>query len=216
MTGFSRSPRILKGGIVLMDRDSGSVIRAIAMQYNPEMLNRSVAMRGPGEDGDRLEALRLSGPPIETINLEAVLDATDGLETGKRTASEIGVAGDIAALETILYPSADAIEAQDALASRGMIEVLPVVGPLVLFVWGAKRILPVRITDFSVVEEMFDPDLNPIRARITLGMRALSVNDLPFASRGGGLSMVQHRLKETLAGRGTTGGLAALGTDSLG
>jgi hypothetical protein len=216
MTGYSRSPRVLKGGIVLMDRDSGGVIRAIALQYNPEMLNRSVAMRGPGEDGDQLEALRLSGPPVETINLEAVLDATDGLETGETTSKEIGIAGDIAALETILYPSAESLAAQDALASRGVIEVLPVVSPLVLFVWGAKRILPVRITDFSVVEESFDPNLNPIRARITLGMRALSVNDLPFSSRGGGLSMVQHRLKETLAGRGTTGGLSAFGTDSLG
>ncbi|TVP69182.1 MAG: hypothetical protein EA339_14975 [Rhodobacteraceae bacterium] len=216
MTGYSRSPRVLKGGLVLMERDSGSVIRAIALQYNPEMLNRSVSMRGAGEDGDRLEALRLSGPPVETINLEAVLDASDGLAAGNATSGEIGVAGDIAALETILYPSADSLAAQDALAARGMIEVLPVVAPLVLFVWGAKRILPVRITDFSVVEEMFDPALNPIRARITLGMRALSVNDLPFASRGGSLSMVQHRLKETLSARGTTGGLAALGADSLG
>jgi hypothetical protein len=199
-----------------MDRDTGAVIRAIALQYNPEMLNRSVAMRGAGEDGDRLEALRLSGPPIETINLEAVLDATDGLETKNATVKAIGIAGDIAALETILYPSADALAAQDALAMRGMIEILPLVSPLVLFVWGAQRILPVRITDFSVVEEAFDPDLNPIRARITLGMRALSVIDLPFSSRGGGLSMVQHRLKETLAGQGTTGGLSALGTDGLG
>lgn len=215
MTGYSRSPRVLKAGIVLMDRDSGEVIRAIALQYNPEMLNRSVAMRGPGEDGDQLEALRLSGPPVETINLEAVLDATDGLDANETRSKTIGIAGDIAALETILYPSTASLIAQDALAARGVIEVLPVVSPLALFVWGSQRILPVRITDFSVVEESFDSDLNPIRARITLGMRALSINDLPFSSRGGGLAMVQHRLKETLAGHDPIVDLSAFGTESL-
>lgn len=209
------SPVVLKGGIVLMDRDSGQILRSIALQYNPETLSRSVAMRGAGDEGDRLEALRLAGPPVETLNVEAVLDATDGLEKSDDTAVELGVAADIAALETILSPTADALEHQNELARRGMIEILPTPSPLVLFVWGGSRILPVRITDFSVTEELFDPALNPIRARITLGMRVLTINDLPFESRGGELGMVHLRLKEALAERVAGGSLTTLGVESI-
>ncbi len=214
MTG-TLFPAVIKGGIVLMDRDSGQIRRVIALQYNPETLSRSLSVRGAGDDGDRLEALRLTGPPMETLNLEAMLDATDALEDSRETAVELGVAADIAALETILSPSAETLERQDALASRGAIEILPAVSPLVLFVWGGRRILPVRITDFSVVEEMFDRALNPVRARITLGMRVLTVADLPFASRGGALAMVQLRMKETLAERAAGGSLMSLGLEGL-
>jgi hypothetical protein len=40
--------------------------------------------------------------------------------------------------------------------------------PLALFVWSQHRILPVRVTDFSITEEAFDPALNPIRAKVSL------------------------------------------------
>ncbi len=211
MTGYSRSPRVLKGGIVLMDAGSGAIRRVVALQYNPDTLTRSLKARGAAENSDRVEALRLSGPPVETINVEAVLDATDRLEKGDSR----GIAADLAALETILYPPSSSLIAQNTLSSRGAIEILPAMTPLVLFTWGPKRILPVRITDFSVTEEAFDTELNPIRAKVTLGMRILSVNDLAFGSRGAGLSLANHRLKEALAVSGLTGGTAALGTGSL-
>lgn len=213
MTGLTRSPRILKGGLVLMDRVTGRILRSIVLQYNPEMLTRSLTVRGAGDDSDPVEALRLAGPPVETISLEAVLDATDGLETGDSVVTRVGVAADIAALETVISPSTATLAAQNALAGRGSIEVLPAEAPLVLFVWGARRIVPVRITAFSVTEEAFDPALNPIRARISLGLRALTINDLSYGSRGGALSLVQLRLKETLAGQARGGGLAALGAE---
>ncbi len=212
MTGLTRSPRILKGGLVLMDRDKGGIQRVIVLQYNPDSLKRSLTARGAGDDSDPLEALRLSGPPVETINIEAVLDATDALDADDATAKDSGVGADLAALETVLYPTTAQLAYQDELASQGKIEILPAVTPLVLFVWGAKRILPVRITELSITEEAFDPDLNPILARISLGMRVLTVNDLPYGSRGGGLSLVQHQLKEALAQK-TVGALAALGAE---
>jgi len=213
MTGLSRSPRILKGGLVLMDRTTGKILRTIDLQYNPEMLTRSLTVRGAGDDSDPVEALRLAGPPVETISLEAVLDAADGLEEVDEVAKTVGVAADIAALETVIAPSAATLAAQDALAERGSIEILPAVASLVLFVWGAKRIVPVRITEFSVTEEAFDPNLNPIRAKISLGLRALTINDLNYGSRGGALSLVQLRMRETLATRARGGGLAALGAE---
>lgn len=211
MTGFSRSPRILKAGLVLMNRETEAIERAIVMQYNPDTLSRSLAARSAGDDSDPLEAHRLSGPPVETINLEAVLDATDRLDEGDETVSDLGVSADIAALETVIYPASGQLTAQDELARRGSIEILPVATPLTLFVWGARRILPVRITDLSVTEEAFDAQLNPIRARLTLGLRVLTVNDVPFASLGGGLSFVNHQLKERLSAQASGRALSALG-----
>lgn len=210
MTGPTRTPRLLKGGLVLMDRDKGGVQRVIVLQYTPDTLTRSLTARGAGEDSDPLEALRLSGPPVETINLEATLDATDALAANDKEAMETGIAADIAALETVLYPTTAQLARQDELAAQGKIEILPAVTPLVLFVWGARRIMPVRITEMSITEEAFDAQLNPILARISLGMRVMTVNDLPYASHGGALSLVQHQLKEALATK-AGGSLAALG-----
>jgi hypothetical protein len=82
---------------------------------------------------------------------------------------------------------------------------------LVLFVWGAKRIVPVRVTDFSITEEAFDPALNPLRAKVSLGLRVLSVNDLGFGHTGSSLFMSYLQTKEGLAGRALGGNLDTLG-----
>ena len=42
MTTFPGSPRLLKGGIVLIDPDSSAVRRIIALQYNPDTLSRTL------------------------------------------------------------------------------------------------------------------------------------------------------------------------------
>jgi hypothetical protein len=72
--------------------------------------------------------------------------------------------------------------------------------PLTLFVWSKNRILPVRLTEFSVTEEAFDTHLNPIRAKVSIGMRVLSVDDLGFDHKGGSLYMSYQQNKERLAG----------------
>lgn len=212
------SPRTLKAGVVVMDRDSGSVQRVITLQYTPDSLTRSLKPQGPAEGGDRLEALRLTGPPVETLSLEAEMDATEQLEFPQRnrTAVEVGIGAQIAALEILLYPALADLQAANDLAARGTIEILPAVTPLMLFVWGTYRVLPVRITEFSVVEEAFDTSLNPIRAKISLGMRVLSVNDLPFDSRGGSLYRIYHSDKESLARRSPNGALFDFGLGGIG
>jgi hypothetical protein len=87
--------------------------------------------------------------------------------------------------------------------------------PLTLFVWSAQRILPVRITDFSITEEAFDPALNPIRAKVSLGMRVLSVTDLGFEHKGGSLYMVYQKQKEQLASTSPGGALGGLGISGI-
>ncbi len=213
MSSFPGSPKLIKGGIVLVDPTTGTVIRIVPLQYNPDTLSRSLTVRGTTEGGDRLEAMRLTGPPVETIKLEAEIDATDQLEfpDQNRTAVESGLHAQLAALETIIYPESSRLQANNELARFGTIEIAPAEAPLTLFLWSKNRVLPVRLTEFSVIEEAFDPSLNPIRARVSLGMRVLSVNDLPFDHKGASLFMAYQQQKENLAKKNRGGTLNALG-----
>ena len=87
-------------------------------------------------------------------------------------------------LESLVYPTAAQLAAVDPQASSGTLEIAPMLAPLTLFVWSKNRIVPVRVTDFSITEEAFDPALNPIRAKVSLGLRVLSIDDLGFAHQG--------------------------------
>ena len=213
MTTFPNSPRLVKGGIVLIDPSTSTVIRTIALQYNPDTLSRSLQIKALAEGGDRSDVMRLTGPPVETIKLDVEIDATDQLEFPDQnpTTTELGIFPQLAALETIVYPANSQIQANNRLASSGTLEIIPMESPLTLFIWSKNRVLPVRLTDFSVTEEAFDPLLNPIRAKVSLGMRVLSVNDLPFEHKGSSLFMSYHQQKEALAARAKSGPLNVLG-----
>lgn len=214
MTTFPGSPQLLKGGIVLLDPDTGVPVQVIVLQYNPDTLTRTLQLQGIGpEPGDRLEALRLKAPPLETIKLEAEIDATDQMEvaTAASTVSQLGIYPQLAALEIMVYPSAQQLMDNDSQSQMGVLEIAPMEAPLSLFVWSQQRVLPVRLTDFSITEEAFDPNLNPIRAKISLGMRVLTVNDLGFEHKGGSLFMTYLQQKERLAAKGPQGNLSALG-----
>jgi hypothetical protein len=84
-----------------------------------------------------------------------------------------------------------------------------------VFVWSKNRVVPVRITEFSVMEELFDTALNPIRAKVSLGLRVLSINDLDFSSRGGSLFMVYQQRRERLAAMAPAGQLTTLGIGAI-
>jgi hypothetical protein len=217
MTGYSRSPKLVKAGIVLIDPESGSIVGSIALQYNSETLSRSLAIQAVGEDGDRSQALRIRGPAVETFTLEAVLDATDQLEfpDSNAAAAEAGLFPQISALEALVHPTSAQLRNQDALASAGTLEIAPMEAPLALFIWSRNRVVPVRVTELSVTEEAFDPNLNPIRAKVSLSLRSLSVDDLGFSHRGGGLFMAYLAAKERLAQRAPGPPLATFGVSSL-
>ena len=196
------SPQVSKGSIVVLDPVNSNVINTITFQFNPETLTRTLQMQGAsGEGGDRQEILRLKGPPIETIKLEVVIDASDQLELRrkKQDPPKMGIEPQLAQLEILLYPSSKDLRAANRLAQSGVLEILPAPAPLTLFSWGKNRMLPVRITEFSITEEAFDTTLNVIRAKVTLGLRVLSVNDLPFSSHANGLFMTYQEAKEKLA-----------------
>ena len=152
MSTFPASPRLVKAGIVLLDPQSGTVQRVVALQYNPETLTRKLQVRGSGsEAGDRLEALRLTGPPVETITMDAEIDATDQMEFPDQNPSiaEAGIYPVLSALETMVYPTTGQLQDANNLASAGTLEITPAEAPLSLFVWSKNRVMPVRVTSFS-------------------------------------------------------------------
>ena len=216
MTTFPGSPRTLKGGIVLIDPATSQPQRIIALQYNPDTLTRSFQIKGVGaESGDRAEALRLNGPPVETFKLDAEIDATDQLELADGTATEVGLHPQLAALELIVYPTSQQLISNNVMAKSGQLEIAPMQSLLTVFVWSPQRVMPVRLTELSITEEAFDVNLNPIRAKVSLGMRVLSVDDLGFDHKGGNLYLVYQQQKERLAARGRKGVFSELGITSL-
>ncbi|MCF3101828.1 hypothetical protein IPZ58_09560 [Streptomyces roseoverticillatus] len=196
------APTTLRGGFVFLDPEQGRVLRVAPFQYNPDTLTRTIQPRGVGEDaGDRLEALRLKGPPRESFRFDAEFDALDQSGAGRREATrQDGLSATLAALETAVYPASAQLLHERGLADLGMIEIAPVEAPLPVLVLGTRRVLPVRITEFTVTEEAYDSDLNPIRAKIGVSVRTLTTDDVASGHKAGALYLRYHQEKERLAG----------------
>ena len=162
---LTSSPKLIKGGLVVLAPGGGAVQRMIALQYNPDTLTRSYQVQGVGGDGggERAQPFRLKGPAIETIKLDAEIDATDQLEFPDSNANAVafGIAPQLAVLEALVNPSVDELLAVAAQSASGTLEILPPEAPLVLFVWSKSRVVPVRVTEFSITEEAFDPGAQP-------------------------------------------------------
>ncbi|MEH2352912.1 hypothetical protein [Nostoc sp.] len=202
MSSFPGAPRLLKGTIVLLNAVTFLPKGIITLQYNPETLRRTLQVRGAGsEGGDRLEALRLVAPPMETIQLDAEIDATDQLEFPAKNPVAVlsGIYPQLAALETLIYPKSRQMQKNDKLARIGVLEILPIEADLTVFIWGINRVMPVRLSELSITEEAFDPRLNPIRAKVSLGMQVLSTHDLRFGHKGSSLFRVYQKQKEVFA-----------------
>jgi hypothetical protein len=211
MTTFPGSPRLVRGAIVGID-PINPLASVIVFQYNPDTLTRSLTAQtiGATGGGDRSEAMRLRGAPIEDIRLTIEIDATDQLEQRDPLATTLGIYPQLSALEMLIYPKSALVIANTILLAAGTIEVIPPMAPFTLFIWGPKRVLPVRLTQFSITEEAYDTGLNPIRARVSLGLRVLSYNDLPLTHPGYGIFLAHQVIKETMATIGSIGGLGSL------
>jgi hypothetical protein len=198
MTTFPGAPRLIKGAIVGIDIFN-PISSVIVFQYNPETVTRTLQAQASGDGGARSEAMRLKGAPIETIKLDIEIDATDQLERADGLTVDTGIYPQLAALEMLLYPKSLLVIANTVLMATGMLEVIPPIGPFTVLVWGWKRVLPIRLTEFSVVEEMHDVDLNPIRAKVSLGLRVLTYNDLSLTHPGFHVYLAHQIAKETMA-----------------
>ncbi|MEV3988545.1 hypothetical protein AB0J57_06520 [Streptomyces sp. NPDC049837] len=216
MTRYADIPKPIRSGIVVVDPERGTPQRVIVLQFNPDTLERSLAPQaaggsgdagGGGSGGDRNEALRLKGPAEETWKFTAEIDATDQFEV----AAPEGIHPQLATLEMLVHPTTAQLREASRLTKKGAIEISPIEVPLTLFTWGSKRVMPVRLTELSINESAFDVDLNPIRASLGIGMKVLSVSDLPAGHRGADLYLAHLAQKERLAAAARGGRLAELG-----
>jgi hypothetical protein len=222
VTRYADIPKPIRSGIVVVDPGTGTPQRIIVLQFNPDTLERSVSPQSAGDSGDaagggtgsgdRNEALRLKGPAQETWKFTAEIDATDQLEV----AAPDGIHPQLATLEMLVQPTTAQLREAMRLSKQGAIEISPIEMPLTLFTWGSKRVMPVRLTELSVNESAFDVNLNPIRASLSVGMKILTVSDLPAGHRGADLYMAHLAQKERLATAARRGSTGSLGLGGIG
>jgi len=209
MSTFPNSPKVLKGAIIGIDPINPLASIAV-FQYNPDTVTRSLQVQGSGDGGDKSEAMRLKGPPIETIKMDVEIDATDQLEKADGITTTLGIYPQLSALEMLVYPKSALVITNTVLMALGTVEILPPVGPFTLLVWGIKRVVPVRLTDLSITEEAFDQALNPTRAKVSLGLRVLNYNDLSITDPGYYIFLTHQIAKEVFATLGSVGNLGAM------
>jgi hypothetical protein len=182
-TGLRRSPRFLKGALVqiipgLVDVD----YKIIPFQYNPEKLSQTLTPWNPFEVDQTQRGAQAPNvqpfDPKESFALTLEIDATDDLEDSDHATVESGIAGRLAALKMLTLPSeggnADLVRKAQAASGKSSARATRPTVPVLLFVWGPGRILPVRITSFSVEETLFSPSLFPIQATVSLGLEVLT------------------------------------------
>ncbi|MFG2550446.1 hypothetical protein [Streptomyces sp. NPDC048581] len=222
MTRYADIPKPIRSGIVLVDPELGTPQRIIVLQFNPDTLERSLSPQSAGGSGDsggggsgsgdRNEALRLKGPAQETWKFTAEIDATDQFEI----AAPDGIHPQLAVLEMLVQPTSSQLREASRQSQKGTIEISPIEMPLTLFTWGSKRVMPVRLTELSINESAFDVNLNPIRASLSIGLKVLTVSDLPMGHPGAELYYAHLAQKERLAAAARTAGIGSLGLGSSG
>lgn len=180
--GYTRSPKLLKGALVGLAEDIiGITPNIIPFQYNPTQVRRSLTPWNPTQvsETERGQLAPDAQPfdPKEKIDITVELDASDQLEDSDPVATVIGIADRIAAIEKLLLPTqgliGDLLSSAAALVGAPTAPVKKTV-PIVLFVWGPGRIVPVRITNYSIEEQLYLPTLYPMRASVTLSLEVLT------------------------------------------
>jgi hypothetical protein len=179
----------------------------IIFQFNPESMKRTLAHRAApapstGASGAaREDVLRVAGPPLETINLTVDMHAADQLAEPEQNSAvaEDGLHPALATLELLMYPPTLNALAIEQKAAAGQVQINPADLPLVLLVWGKSRVVPVKLTSFAVAEEAFDTRLNPIAAKVELGMQVLTYMEFSDSSIGRDAFIAYQKSKETLA-----------------
>lgn len=210
---LSTQPNFLKGGIILLDPDSGTVERTLPLLINPERITRSFDVKSMGEESNRSAPLRLTGPAVETISIEARLEVSDALQRGDQTAAQEGIRPQLATLQMLITPTSRTILDNDALQQSGALEIVPMNQPLTLFVWGAQHIAPVRILSLNLTENLHNSRLYPLVATVSMSMRVLSVDDLGVSSRGGALYLSYLNGIEQSANRVPDGRASKMGIE---
>jgi hypothetical protein len=195
----------------------------IVFQFNPEAMRRSLAHRAApapstGSTGAAKEdVLRVAGPPVETITVTVDMHAADQLAEPDENAAvaEEGLHPALATLELLMYPPSLTAASIEEKAAAGQVQINPADLPLVLLVWGKSRVVPVKLTSLAVAEEAFDTRLNPIAAKVELGLQVLTYMEFTDSSIGRDAFIAYQKSKETLATRSVPAAAAQTGIRNL-
>lgn len=189
MNQLPNIPYLKKGAII-------QGLSVIPFQFTPTSLTRTLNLNAFSTQGR--EMTRLKGPPVETLSIDVLLDATDQDERGHGLTQGLGIYPSLAALELLLYPNAAVVLSNAILTAFGVLEIIPAQQPLTLLVWGPMRILPIQVTSLTITEEQYDGSLTPLRASVKVGVRVLTYGDLGLLSAGGVISYAGHLEKTAL------------------
>lgn len=203
-------PNVQKGALAVYPTHTpgSQPSTVIVFQFNPEAMKRTLAHRaapaptGGGSTGAAKEdVLRVAGPPLETINITVDMHASDQLEDPDANANvaEHGLHPALATLELLMYPPTLAATNIEQQAASGQVQVSPADLPLVLLIWGKSRVVPVKLTSFAISEDAFDTRLNPISAKVELGMQVLTYMEFADSSIGRDAFIAYQKAKENLA-----------------
>lgn len=193
MPDFPGRPRLLKGALVVFEAPIPVPTNLVVFQYNPATMTRTISQpAGGAQAGGRGSADPCSTAgdtrfnvllPTENYQLTVELDAADQLEIDDPVTNRVGLHPALAALEMLMYPPPAEVLIKKALTAFGSAFVSSPQVPLVLFVWGAPRVVPVIINSLTITESAYDQLLNPIQANVDLDMR--SMTDLELQNAGG-------------------------------
>jgi hypothetical protein len=211
MSPLSNSPRLTKGALVGVDIFN-PIASVIVFQYNPETVTRTVKPQGATGEGSKLESMRLKGAPIETIAMELELDAADQLAAGDVYAERLGIYPQLSSLEMLAYPKTALVVANTIAMAAGTLEIMPPIAPFTLLVWNYPRVVPVRVEDLTITEQLHDARLNPIQAKVKVGLQVLSYNDLSLTNPGYYMFLAHQTIKETFATIGSVRSVGDLGS----
>jgi hypothetical protein len=203
---------LMKGAFVVFQTPAPVPSDIIMFQFNAESLQRKIE---PPKDNSNAadkgggKPQHQTGRPTESFSIAIDLDAADRLADDDAITRAVGLHPAIAQLELLLYPQSSLMILNAGLARAGVAFAKPLATPNVLFVWGTTRILPVRVTSVSIHEQQFDHRLNPINARVDVGVEVLKESELsePFKT----LAMITHVTKEGLSRIGTAQSAASIG-----
>jgi hypothetical protein len=214
MAALNQGPALTKGAIVALD-PANPVASVIIFQYNPAELTRSLTPPQPRGDSTPVGTQRLTGPPAEKISIRVTINAEEQLGAAVSGQLRSGIYPQLAALEMLMYPKTALVIGNAVRAALGTMEVQPPEAPLTLFIWGARRVIPVQVEGYSVTEQYHDSDLNPLIAQADLQLKVLTYQNFTRSQAGYYMFMSYQVVKEAMATVASVGNIAATGASIL-
>ena len=180
--------RLMKGVFVeIQSQIFGPKPNIVPFQFNPDSLTRTINTRSSynesGEEGMQGKTgasrdLKGAFMPAESMSMTLRLDATDKLNEGNLIARTTGIQPALSALELMMYPRTEpTLQSLPTQGKKHLYDPLRLL-PLILFIMGPLRVLPVKISSMTITEQEFDTKLNPIRADVQLSLEVMTSDDL--------------------------------------